>query len=383
MLLGRAAKTRVPQGVGMEIDLLVIGESCVGLGGDGPQGGINVLTCQALAGPGAEQRTRPPAAYVIQIRVEGFPGLAGDEHRTGDLAALTLHVEEVLVLILVEIQPKQLGNPHPRPQQHLEDGPIPDGVLVLPPLQVHELLGGGLEPGDLDVCEPLPFGVIHADVSDPLGRVAGQERSAVVNPPGTVPQGGENPVDRGGAAFFVLELLDEVAGDGPGPLVGVVAAGRLAEEIEECVQVPGLGLDGILGVRPGLQTHVQVEPRDEAVPLSGADGVLRGRSPGHDLGSNHGRIITQLLMSRKPFRFQPRFAPVSRVQTAMSRVIRYIMTCYQHTPSTHRARVAERCGDNQREASFTSADSASWQLTYVPSSSRVETRVGLRWPRSG
>jgi len=48
MLLCCAAQARVPQDMGMEVDLLVVGKSGVGLGGDCLQGRIDILSGQSL-----------------------------------------------------------------------------------------------------------------------------------------------------------------------------------------------------------------------------------------------------------------------------------------------------------------------------------------------
>jgi len=147
-------------------------------------------------------------------------------------------------------------------------------MLILAPLQVDELLGGSFQPGDLDIRETLPFGIVDGDVCDSLCGIPGHEGPAEIDPPSTVANRGQGPVHRCGAAFFSQKLLDVIACNRPGPLVGVVAAGRLGEKLEEAIQIPGFGLDGILGVGTGLQAHVQVEPGDQAVPFRGRRGLL-------------------------------------------------------------------------------------------------------------
>jgi hypothetical protein len=119
----------------------------------------------------------------------------------------------VLVVILVEVEAQQLGYPQPCAQQYLKDGQVAEWPLVSPPLQEYEVLGGGFQPGDFDGRQTFPFRIVHANVANPFSWVSGKKRSATVNPPGTVPKRCQHAVGRGGAAFFVLQTLDEIAGD--------------------------------------------------------------------------------------------------------------------------------------------------------------------------
>jgi hypothetical protein len=114
---------------------------------------------------------------------------------------------------------------------------------------------------------------------------------------------GEHPVDGRRASLLELKMLREIPCHGPRPEIGVVRAGRGREEIEERSEVSRLGRDCVLGVCPGFELHVQVEPRHEAFSAFADDGRRQTRFGGDQSAVRHGESVPDALMSRKAGRF--------------------------------------------------------------------------------
>ena len=81
-------------------------------------------------------------------------------------------------------------------------------MLIGSCLKVNELLGGGLEPGNLDVLESLPLGVFEFQLVDAVTGWPGQEMPLRLNPSGAVPERCQHAVNRGGTLLlFPLQVL--------------------------------------------------------------------------------------------------------------------------------------------------------------------------------
>ena len=93
-----------------------------------------------------------------------------------------------------------------------------------------------------------------------------------VDPVGRVPKSGQATIDRGGALTFAsFQVLQIVCRQRTGPLVGMVAAGRIEEEGEEMAEVTFLGVQRVWGTGGAFQRQVQVEPGDQTLAFVGRD----------------------------------------------------------------------------------------------------------------
>jgi hypothetical protein len=70
-------------------------------------------------------------------------------------------------------------------KKHQEQGLVTDRALVLPRVDVAELLGRRLEAIDLQIFEAAPFRLLSEDILHPLARLAGRERPLAVGDPET------------------------------------------------------------------------------------------------------------------------------------------------------------------------------------------------------
>jgi len=272
VFFGGLAEHGMAQQMSGEVDLLVLRQSSAGLIGDPFEGIVDVLTGKLLASTGTDERSGFGASYFVDISVERFPGVLGQEDLPGNLLTFAFDVQKVLVLILVEIETQQLRNAKPRVKEHQKDGEISNRRLVPAATDVNQLFGGGFQPGNVDVSKAFPLGIVDIEFMDAVAGVAGEKRALAMDPVGRVPKSSQATIDRGGTLTFAsFQVLQIVCGQRTGPLVGMVAAGRIEEEGEEMAEVTFLGVQRVRGTGGAFQRQVQVEPGDQTLAFVGRD----------------------------------------------------------------------------------------------------------------
>ena len=248
------------------MNLLFFRQSRIGLVRQSLQCLIHVLAGETPARSRTKEWARQTASAFRQITVHGFSGVLGKEYFASNASAFPFDVREMLASVLVQFQGQQLGNPQSGMQQYKEYGVIANRVLIFAFLQVHELLGGGFQPGDFDVSESLPFRGFCAKVVDSFTRIAGEKRSMAMNPIGAMPERGQRPVDRGWRfPLILLQMFEKPRGHGSRPMVGLVGTNGVREEVEEGIQVSAFRLNRILRPSGGFNLHIEVAPRHKAL----------------------------------------------------------------------------------------------------------------------
>ncbi len=96
--------------------------------------------------------------------VKCLPSFLSQEYLAAHGLSLPFDVLEMLAVVLAELEGQKLRDAKPGLEQRHEDREVPHRMLVGSGLDVNQLLGGRLEPRNLDVLETFPFRVVEFHV---------------------------------------------------------------------------------------------------------------------------------------------------------------------------------------------------------------------------
>ena len=235
VLVGHALEESVPEHVGGELDVLPFRELGRGLFGDPRAYQGNALGRDPVSIAAQQERSAFLAALLIYIAIQPFSGLARQGHLLCDPLPLPQHVVEPPVVVLGEVQGRELAGAKPGMEQDEEDGGLEERALVLPVAELDPLVAGAPEAHDLDVCEAAPVRRVDDQVLHAGQGVPCQQGPLLVEPAAEVAHCGHGAVDarglegRPGPAGGCQGVLEVSAYRG-GPGVCEVVADPLPEE---------------------------------------------------------------------------------------------------------------------------------------------------------
>ena len=169
--------------VGGEVKALLGAKVGRGLLGDSRANPSDLLGREAPAVAAQKERAHSPAPHLHDIPVQVLPGLGGQGYLLRHPLPLPEDLVEAPVVVLVEIQGRELAGAKPGIEEHVEDSRLEQRILVAPGAGIEAQIAGRLESHDLAPREPVPVGRVGHDVLDAglqvIGAVAEFERDII------------------------------------------------------------------------------------------------------------------------------------------------------------------------------------------------------------
>ena len=175
-------------------------------------------------------------------------------------------------------------------------------------LEVHQLLGRRSHARDFHVGLALPFRIALLQVANAFGGIPRQELPLPMDPLRGVFECLQAAVDRR-RSFALLKKPLEASGDRPCPLVGMIGARPPAEESQEILQVPLLGVGRVLGSGTPFDRHIERAPCEQTLALRPGDQAAGVRLDRNQLRSRDSWLLGFSFRSCAPGTWFPYLSP--------------------------------------------------------------------------